>query len=76
MGSMHFATIQEVIGKENRRDALHLDSAYKEGVHCFLTADKKDIWTHRHSLETLLNYKIFHPPTELKDLRDFIRRYL
>ena len=74
-GSKHFTAIQKIIGKGNRRDALHLDSAYKEGVHCFLTADKKSIWTHRHSLEALLDFKIFHPPSELEDLRVFIGRY-
>lgn len=74
IGSVYFTAIQKIIGKENRRDLLHLDSAYKEGVHCFLTADKKDIWTHRHLLERLLAFKIFHPPSELEELRAFIRK--
>jgi hypothetical protein len=43
VGGKYLHDIQLIIGNSNRRDALHLDSAFKENVDCFLTGDKKDI---------------------------------
>ncbi len=41
---------------QERRDGLHLDSAFKSNAHVFLTADKDNVWKHRHLLEPLLSF--------------------
>lgn len=71
-GSEYLSNIQCIIGKGHRRDALHLDSAYKARVDCFLTGDKKDIWANRSQLEILLGFRIFYPSSEKEELRNFI----
>lgn len=58
--SDHWPAIQSLIGKGNRVDAKHLDSAYMEGCQVFLTSDKGDICTHKRTLEQLLGIKVFH----------------
>lgn len=67
--------IYKIIGKDpkKRRDGLHLDSAYKSKCDAFLTSDKGDIWQHRQILQELLGYKIFHPLSELDQLKIFIK---
>jgi hypothetical protein len=52
--------ILAIIGENNRRDALHIDSAHKSECSCFLTRDKTDIWARRTDLENLLGMRIFH----------------
>ncbi|MBU4269598.1 hypothetical protein L6269_03845 [Candidatus Dependentiae bacterium] len=59
-GSILLSEIKNIIGKNNRRDALHLDSAYKTNCSIFLTSDKKDIYSNKKILEPLLKIKIFH----------------
>ena len=74
--SMHrssvFPQILNILGKSNRRDALHLDSAYKHGVQLFLTSDKKDIWRNRKELERICNFNIFCSSDEMQDIIAFI----
>ena len=59
-GSEHLAAIQNVIGPDNRRDALHIDSAYKSGCLAFVTCDS-DILDHCEELTKLLGLRFFHP---------------
>jgi hypothetical protein len=62
-GSPLFAQIREIIGSQNRRDVLHVDSAYKSKCHAFLTRDN-DILNHRDRLESLLGLRILNPDTD------------
>ena len=63
--------IQELIGRENRRDALHLDSAYKSCCAAFITTDR-DILDHRSKLETELGFRIFNPDDDADALLEFL----
>jgi len=70
--------IYSIIGNDpqERRDGLHLDSAFKSGAHIFLTGDKDNIWKHRHVLEPLLGFRIFYPDLEINEVKEFINRIL
>lgn len=70
--------IYAIIGKDpdERRDGLHLDSAFKSGVHVFLTSDKGNIWNNRDSLEPLLGFRIFDPYLQSDLLIDFIESFI
>ena len=59
-GSEHFSEIRRIIGSANRRDALHVDSAYKTGCVAMVTVDG-DILDHKTEIEKLLPLIIFHP---------------
>lgn len=61
-----------LIGKGNKTDAQHLDSAYMSGCRLFLTSDKGDIARHRDAIEELLGLKVFHVPDDWEDVRAFI----
>lgn len=63
-------------GPRERRDGLHLDSAFKSGAHIFLTSDIGNIWSHRHVLEPLLGFRIFYPDLEVNLVKEFINRLL
>lgn len=67
-----FPEIQRIVGKGNRVDAQHLDSAYMAGCRVFLTSDKDDVWTHREELGTLLGLTIFHMPSELDEAIQYL----
>lgn len=69
-GSNKYDLILATIGNVNQMDALHLDSAYKEGCAYFLTKDKTDIVSKRKTLEILLNLRIFDMNSK-KDLDTF-----
>ena len=71
-GSEHFLRIQSIVGASNRRDALHVDSAYKSGCAAFITRDKDDILSRRDQLEALLPIRFFHPDDDAAALRRFI----
>ena len=60
VGSELYATILAIVGASNRRDALHVDSAYKTGCRAFITADN-DILAHREELESLLGIVFLYP---------------
>ena len=62
-GSDLLPQIRKIIGSENRRDALHVDSAYKSECRALVTRDT-DILKHRDELEQLLGLRIIHPDTD------------
>jgi len=70
-GSEHLTEISRIVDPSNRRDALHLDSAYKTGCAAFVTVDR-DILDHRDELEQLLSIRIFHPELDKTELDRFI----
>jgi hypothetical protein len=59
-GSVHFSEILSIIGGSNRRDALHVDSAFKYGCSVFITHDT-DILNHKTELKNLLGIRFFDP---------------
>jgi hypothetical protein len=59
VGSEYLEAIMKIIGLDNRRDALHVDSAYKSGCICMVTCDS-DIWSKADRLEQLLGLRVFH----------------
>jgi hypothetical protein len=60
-GSVHFDEILSIIGGLNhRRDALHVDSGFKNGCSAFITRDS-DILNHKAELKSLLGINFFHP---------------
>jgi hypothetical protein len=72
-GSPHFAEILSILGNQNRQDALHVDSAFKEGCLAFVTPDKGHILKSKTELERALRIRFFHPD-EWSDLERFISR--
>lgn len=74
--SEKLSEIYSIIGNDpqERRDRLHLDSAFKSGAHIFLTSDKDNIWRHRQALEPLLGFRIFYPDLEVDLVKEFINR--
>ena len=70
-GSPHLPEIRRIIGAANRRDALHVDSAFKTGCAAMVTVDG-DILDHTAELEALLGLRIFHPDRDKEALRRFI----
>ncbi len=70
-GSGHFDQILSILGPEHRRDALHVDSAFKSGCSAFITQDS-DILKRKARLESLLGIRFFHPDAELSHLEQFI----
>ncbi len=70
-GSEHLEEIRRIIGPEHRRDALHVDSAYKTGCRAFVTTDG-DILKHSAELEHLLGIRFFYPERDAAALRQFI----
>lgn len=71
VGSEHLEAIVALIGRQNRRDALHVDSAFKSGCAAFLTRDT-DILSQRAKLEQLLNLKFFHPDDDADNFARFV----
>lgn len=71
--SEHFEKIVAIIGREQqyRRDALHVDSAFKSGCSAFITRDS-DILNHKAELHDLLGIRLFDPDTELPELKLFV----
>ena len=62
-GSEHYQSIREIIGPQNRRDSLHIYSAYKSQCKALVTRDT-DILNDRARLEALLGLRIINPDTE------------
>lgn len=56
--SPEFAKIVTIVGPQNRRDALHIDSAFKSRCVAFVTKDR-DILDHAMQLEALLGIRFF-----------------
>jgi predicted nucleic acid-binding protein len=70
-GSEHFTEILEILGSENRRDALHVDTAVKNGCSAFVTCDN-DILSQKGRLETALGIRFFHTENDRDELDRFI----
>jgi hypothetical protein len=70
-GSEHLNEIFLIIGDANRRDALHVDHAYKSGCSAFITADHH-ILDHKRELEGLLGIWFFNPDTDIGELEQFV----
>jgi len=66
-----YQDIVSIVGRSNRVDILHLDSAYKTGVDVFITNDKDDIISYRDELEKKLGIRFFYTD-EIDDLVSFI----
>ncbi len=69
--SEHFVKILSIVGHQHRRDALHVDSAFKSGCSVFITRDS-DILNQKDQLTDLLAIKFFDPVLEFLDLERFI----
>ena len=61
-GSEMYDRILAIVGPNNRRDALHVDSAYKSGCRAIVTTDN-DILAHRTELEALLSLAVLPSET-------------
>jgi hypothetical protein len=72
-GSRHLPEILSILGASNRRDALHVDSAFKDGCRAFITRDT-DILAHRARLEALPGLRFFNPDSEAAALRAVIEK--
>ena len=70
-GSKHLKDILSIVGPKNRRNVLHLDSAYKTGCAAMITVDGA-ILDHKNELEALLALRIFHPQKDKAELLRFI----
>ena len=66
-GSVHFKKILAILGGDKRRDALHIDSAYKEGCELFVTCDN-DILSKKNELELLVDIRFLDPGQAHKEL--------
>ena len=62
VGSAMYPRILAIVGAGNRRDALHVDSAYKSGCRAIVTTDN-DILAHRTELEALLSIAVLPADT-------------
>ena len=68
-----YDNILQIVGRRNRLDALHMDSAYKSGCKAFLSRDKKDILSKRIDLEALLGIRFFHPDDDWHHFLAFLQ---
>jgi hypothetical protein len=66
--SPHLARIAAIIGPGNRRDALHIDAAYKSGCRAFVTRDT-DILNQRDELAALLGISFIEPDRDFDILK-------
>jgi hypothetical protein len=64
-------SIVAIVGKDNRRDCLHLDSAFRSKCVCFLTEDT-DIVGKSQPLTELLGMPIFSPRTDVAAIQSFL----
>ncbi len=55
-----FEKIEAIIGAENYNDVRHIDTAYKEKCHIFLSPDKKDIINNGEELQKLTGIKFIY----------------
>jgi len=73
-GSEKFSELKKILSPKNRKDILHLDSAYKSKCHFFITSDKGDIYQKKNELSRLLDMTIvLH--TDLSRLTDRVEKY-
>jgi hypothetical protein len=70
-GSEQISEILQILGTENRRDALHVDTALKNGCSAFVTQDRR-ILAQKARLETALGIRFFHPDIDCRELQRFV----
>jgi hypothetical protein len=70
-GSCHFGEIRSILGHQHRRDALHVDSAFKSGCSAFITQDS-DILKCKTQLQAILGIRFFHAYADATDLEQLI----
>jgi tetratricopeptide (TPR) repeat protein len=70
-GSEHLSEILEILGPQNRRDALHVDTALKNNCSAFVTRDN-GVLAQKARLETALGILFFHPDTDRDELERFV----
>lgn len=68
--SCRFPEILSILGGTNRRDALHVDSAFKQGCVAFVTWDR-DILDRKTELEGVVRMRFFRPD-EHRSLAQFL----
>ena len=61
----------KLIGAGHRVDAQHLDSAFMAQCDAFLTTDKDDILRFRDEIESLLEFRVFHIPSEWEQFASY-----
>jgi len=71
-GSDKLNHIRHILGPRTRRDALHVDSAYKSGCAAFLSRDRKHILSKARELKQLLGIIFFHPDDDWNEFQAFI----
>jgi hypothetical protein len=71
-GSTAYPQILEIVGSRNRRDALHIDSAYKSGCKAFLSRDTRHIIANGQRLAALLGIRFFHPDSDWSQFLTFV----
>lgn len=64
--------VLSIVGRYNRRDAQHIDSAQMTGCTVFLTSDKADIWSKRDRLHKIFGLRVFLMPGELTEFVSFV----
>jgi hypothetical protein len=72
VGTPKLPEIASIVGKSNRRDCLHLDSAFRSGCICFVTEDN-DILANADALYQLLGMRVFSPTRDAKLLNEFLQ---
>ena len=70
-GLSKLEAVVQITGVENRRDALHIDTAFKNGCAAFVTCDREHILSQSIELEQLLGIRFFHPDQH-SDLEQFV----
>lgn len=68
-----FVEIEQIVGRSNRKDAQHFDSAHMTGCKAFLTTDKNDLWSKREALQALTGVRVFHVPSEWLEFELYAR---
>jgi len=71
-----YKDIVRIVGKENKKDIEHLDSAYKSKVDIFLTSDYDDIYSYKKELESILGFKIFLSTKERSLIETYIQKII
>ena len=74
-GSELFPMIAQIIGKHNRRDVQHVDTAYKEGCAIFVSPDRDDIISKADKLEKLTSMKFFYSQ-DFQSIRQYVEHLL
>ncbi len=72
--SSHYSDICDIIGKENIKDAKHVDSAFKSQCHCMLTCDDH-ILSHTQELGKLLSINFFNPDKDRDDFMIYLKTF-